>query len=320
MSSLKREILHIENITTRRNDLRRQYNQALLGGAKTLASLKTKIDNVRLEAGAQKRKIPPKKRSGGKFPEVVYVIPSYNRINTIVRQTLSFLEEYNIPKDEIYIFVANKSEYKIYSDVLSPLGYRNIIIGVLGLKKVIRFIQNYFPNGQKIFHINDDVRGLKQCNGQKKMVPIKSLKNVVKRGFRLLRENNLQLFGFYPIVNDYFQCGQREVTTGLRFIVGSIYGYINDKSMISKTSIVLKEDYERCLSSYTKYGGVLRFTHIGIVTTYANATGGVSALRKTGGREKKESFLLKKLYPNLVHFVNRKRVQEGFKFDIRIKD
>lgn len=254
-----------------------------------------------------------------KFPKIVYSIPSYDRIKTLTKQTLPFLERYNIDKDDIYIFVANEEQYNIYEPVLRPMGYNNIIIGILGLKKVIRFIQNYFPNGQRIVHINDDVRGLKECKDGK-MVPISSLKSVINRGFTLLDKHNLQLFGFYPLVNEKFQCHQEAVSIKLKFIVGAMYAYINDKSLISKSDVVLKEDYERSITSYLKYGSVIRFNHIGIITTYANTSGGVSALRKKGGLEKKESFYLKKEYPNLVHFLNRKRVKEGFKFDIFLKD
>jgi hypothetical protein len=260
-----------------------------------------------------------KMSGGGVNNDIVYVIPTYQRYKILYKQTLSFLERYNIPKKNIFIIVANQDEFNEYNKVIE--GY-TIIIGVLGLKNVIRFIQNYFPNGQKIFHINDDVRGLKQCavvDGKSKMIHIKSLKTVVKRGFDMLDKNKLQLFGFYPLTNEMFACSQQPITFSLKFIVGAIYGYINDKSLISKTPIVLKEDYERSITSYLKYGGVLRFNHIGVITTYANNSGGVSALRKKGVEEK-ESRLMKKMYPDLVHFLNRKRVSDGFKFDISLKD
>jgi len=262
-----------------------------------------------------------RQKGEGKFPKTVYVIPSYDRLKTLIKQTLTFLERYKIDKNDIYIFVANKEQYDIYEPVLRPMGYKNIIIGILGLKKVIRFIQNYFPNGQQIVHINDDVRGLKTCSGDgKKMVDVPNLKTIIKRGFDLLHTEKLQLFGFYPIVNELFQCKQTPITTKLKFIVGSMYGYINDKSLISKSDVVLKEDYERSITSYLKYGGVIRFNRIGIITTYANSSGGVSELRKVGGLEKKESYYLKNKYPNLVHFLNRKRVKEGYKFDISLRD
>ena len=258
-----------------------------------------------------------RQKGSGKFPSVVYAIPSYDRIKILTKQTLPFLERYNIPKNEIYIFVANKEQYGIYKPVLDKLGYDNVIVGVLGLKNVIRFIQNYFPNGQKIVHLDDDVRGLKECGGGK-MEPIKSLKAVINKGFDILKKNKLQLFGFYPIVNELFQCKQKPITTELKFIVGVMYGYMNDKKLISTTDIILKDDYERSIRSYLKYGGVVRFNRIGIITTYDRKSGGLSELRKTGGLEKKESLILKKKYPDLVHFVSRKRVAEGFKFDIRL--
>lgn len=258
-----------------------------------------------------------RQKGSGKFPDIVYVIPSYQRKNTLIKQTLSFLYDYHIDKEDIYIFVANEEQLEEYGDVVA-MGYK-VIVGILGLKQVIRYIQNYFPDGQKIVHINDDVRGLKECKDGK-MVPIPNLKSVIKKGFSLLEKHGLQLFGFYPLVNEKFQCHQEPVSIGLKFIVGAMYAYINDKSLISKSDVVLKEDYERSITSYLKYGAVVRFNHIGIITTYANTSGGVSALRKKGGLEKKESYYLKKEYPDLVHFLNRKRVKEGFKFDIFLKD
>ena len=46
----------------------------------------------------------------------VIAIPSYQRADLLNRKTLKTLAEYNIPRNRIYVFVANKEEELIYKE------------------------------------------------------------------------------------------------------------------------------------------------------------------------------------------------------------
>lgn len=43
----------------------------------------------------------------------IIAIPSYNRTTELTNKTLHTLKEANISKNKIYIFVANKEQYKL---------------------------------------------------------------------------------------------------------------------------------------------------------------------------------------------------------------
>jgi hypothetical protein len=55
--------------------------------------------------------------------DYVIAIPSYKRHKTIQEKTLKVLQDYQIEKSIIHIFVANQEEYELYE----PLGYKTII-------------------------------------------------------------------------------------------------------------------------------------------------------------------------------------------------
>ena len=70
------------------------------------------------------------------------VVPTYQRYTFVKEKTLSFLERQNIPKENIYIFVANKEEEKKYLEELR--GYK-IIVGRKGINLWI-----YIPKKQRV--------------------------------------------------------------------------------------------------------------------------------------------------------------------------
>ena len=59
----------------------------------------------------------------------VIAIPSYKRNNAILKYTLNVLKDYQVNPKIIYIFVANKTEFKIYQESLPEIYHKNLIIG-----------------------------------------------------------------------------------------------------------------------------------------------------------------------------------------------
>jgi len=89
----------------------------------------------------------------------VIAIPSYNRADLLNKKTLKVLGEYNIPRNRIFIFVANKEEEFIYKEKLNKELYGHLIVGEKGLKNQRNFISRYFPIGQEILNLDDDIAG-----------------------------------------------------------------------------------------------------------------------------------------------------------------
>jgi hypothetical protein len=262
----------------------------------------------------------------------IIVIPSYNRADLLNRKTLKVLNEYHIPRDVIYVFVANKEEEEIYKKTLNPDYYGHLIVGVKGLKNQRNFISSYFKEGQEILNLDDDIGGFKilkhksfsksSSKTKKSKIGIKNnktkknqkrksyrkdyfletlgnLDNFIKSSFKILRENKLYLWGIYPIANPYFMFP--EMTTDLKLIVGPCWGVINrhDNDLVS--TIDEKEDVERTLQYYSKDNGVVRFNNVSVQTTYYKTPGGMQTDKRDRKKDAYESAVyLNNKYPNLT--------------------
>ena len=59
----------------------------------------------------------------------VIAIPSYKRHNELSNKTLALLKKYKINPHNIFIFVANKTERKLYEENIDKNLYNKIIVG-----------------------------------------------------------------------------------------------------------------------------------------------------------------------------------------------
>ena len=88
----------------------------------------------------------------------IIVIPTYKRHEHIWQKgTLKFLQNYKIPKSKIVLFVANKTEKKLYEDSVPKSMYSGeIVIGKKGINNQRKFIAKYYPECKYIISIDDD--------------------------------------------------------------------------------------------------------------------------------------------------------------------
>jgi hypothetical protein len=70
----------------------------------------------------------------------VVAIPTYNRSDVIGKKTLMTLKEGGVHKSSIYLFVANKTEQKIYEQTVPKELYGKIVVGKLGIANQRKFI------------------------------------------------------------------------------------------------------------------------------------------------------------------------------------
>ena len=202
---------------------------------------------------------------------IIYAIPTYKRYDIIQSKTLSLLNSYDIPKKDIFIFVADKKEFKLYKEVLGD-DYK-IVVGVLYISKQRNFINNFFKEGQQIVLIDDDIDEISELS-KTKLKRLPNLKKFVNDAFAECKDNNAYLWGIYPVNNHYFM--RKTITKDLRFIAGGFYGIINRKSKDLKLWVEEKEDILKTLQYFVKDGIVIRYNFIGMKTKNY-ATGGISA-------------------------------------------
>jgi hypothetical protein len=212
-------------------------------------------------------------------------IPSHKRSKTIRKNTLNTLDFYEIDKKLIHIFVAPE-EVSIYEAELSE--YR-IVPSVLGLANQRNFIREYFPEDEKIVYLDDDISGFISICDQNdhstcctfnigaddyiKQIQIVDLKLAIEAIFTQMLIENVYLGGIYPVANGFFMT--HKSTTKLSYIVGCCYAEINKKDEKYILDLDNGEDYLRTLIHFTN-NGIVRLNWLAPQTKYFKGSGGLN--------------------------------------------
>jgi len=232
----------------------------------------------------------------------VVAIPTYNRHDVLDKKTLKTLIEGNVNKNRIFLFVANKEQYKLYEETVPKNMYNQIIIGKKGITNQRKFIAKYFPEGQYVISMDDDVEQFEILKGEK-LVKLKDVNQFFIQAYNLLKKEHLFIWGIYPVRNPFFM--YKNITTDLRFIIGVTFGFIvrHNKKLEPSTKAETKEDYEQTILYFKMDGGVLRFNNITTKTKF-NAPGGLGTDRYE--RNKNAAEYLEHTYPDIITVFKRK--------------
>jgi len=236
------------------------------------------------------------------IPLPVIAIPSYNRADLITILTLSYLERENYPSSKIFIFVASEAEKAQYVLQVPRHLYNQIIIGVLGLKEQRKFISDYFPEGQILIQLDDDVRRIKMLD------PRMTFLDLVNRGVDEIT-SGVGLFGVLP--NSDGRKMKQNTTRHLTHILGSFFICRNHKDLV--VNISDKEDFERSILYFKRYSAVARYQGAGVDTVYAGTPGGLN----TPGRPNRSLSDLSYLMLNYKEFC-KTIIKKNNKLDIML--
>ena len=166
------------------------------------------------------------------------------------------------------------------------------------------FMTDYYPEGQEILFIDDDITDFITKNGE----PIDFMAFIAK-GFSDCKAAGLRLWGIHPISNRYFL--KEKVSTDLRYIIGCFYGVINNKTI--KVDLDDGEDKLRTCLYYVLDGGVMRYNWIAPITKYYKEPGGMQTTR-TLERQRASGINLLERFPELLHRKDKKdgRIEHRF--------
>jgi hypothetical protein len=204
----------------------------------------------------------------------IVVIPSYKRVAVLKSKTLAVLKKYEIPKEKIYVFVADTEELAAYTEgVGEDVGH--IIVGIRGLVAVRNYIHKYFPKGQRFVSFDDDVTGFIEYVTPKESIVLPSLKETIDRGFAECDKSGAALWGVYPIANAFFM--KPKVSYDFKFVIGSFWGCINpgDEIVINIGSGE-KEDYQRCILFWIRDKKIVRINNVALKTATYKTPGGLN--------------------------------------------
>ena len=233
-------------------------------------------------------------------------VRSKGRCNKIMGQTLRILKEAEIPTNLIYIFCP-LDEFSDYENSIG-LEYNIRDGGSKGVSYCNDKIIDYFPQNHYIIQMDDDVNFIlelgeqverKKVNG--KLVPKnfieKNVKDIIEEGYTEIQNSSYKIWGLYPVCNNLFMEKTIPITYDLKFLIGRIFGFINDKDI--RTVDKYRDDYERSILFYEKNNGIIRFNKYTAKADTFMGTGGLNQERTHQGMLKSVEYMKEK-YPLYV--------------------
>jgi len=220
-------------------------------------------------------------------------IPSYNRPETLKKKSVAYLLNEGFQATEIFVFLRDQDQLHLYQSVFD-ISLNFVVCNTSTLPQKRQFISDYFDKDEEVFSLDDDIRRLK-------MVQPRPLKVLLAQLFKMLRDNNLNIWGIYPLNNLYF-CREK-YKVGKQFINSCFYGFINRKDFIYPPLSLMEDVYFSCFRS-EKDGGVLRFDGACPHTDFF-AIGGLSSTR-TPELEEETCKILIETFPHLLEYKKNK--------------
>lgn len=198
---------------------------------------------------------------------------------------LKVLKHYKVPATKIIVFLSEEQTESHYKDVLKSGTYHKLV-KTQGHLDV--FINDYFPVGTQVLHIEDNVKGFLEIGNRL----LKSLIGVIKTGFQECEKNNANLWGIYPHAIDSLL--RTTISTELKYISGCFWGCISLGSTIIKLEVPEKADYERSILYFKRDKKVIRLNFVAAFCSHHTEA-------KTATR------LLAKLYPDYTVLMTNKK-------------
>lgn len=237
------------------------------------------------------------KKNPKKF-EYRIAIPTYKRHETLKKKTLALLKKSGIAPEIIDVFVADDSEKELYEKTFEPGSYSKIIVGQKGMRAIRNFIQDYYPEGQRVVNLDDDVEKIQIMKDEKIILDFLDLDNFFNYAFDVCEKLNIHYWGVYGVNNPYFM--DNSIALGLRYLEGSFWGNINVHDKSTYVTLDDKEDFERSLRAYVFDGNVARFDFISFESKFWTEPGGMQFDgERTSERVENSGRKLLEIFPHL---------------------
>lgn len=235
--------------------------------------------------------------------QIQIAIASHFRSLQIEKKTLALLKKHNFNFKYVHVFVSFES-IESYIPIANKLGFNLIISGSTILETRNHIIQ-HFSDGTHIVEMDDDIEDIKTTLKNTKEKSVGNLQCLFEESFELLIDKGGGLWGFNANTNNYFASGKDQ--WGLRSIINSCLGYVNDRSIV--LTVMEKEDFERCILFYLNGKSILKRGGYGIKTKYWTNPGGI---QQHYNKEKRiqvqadSAHIISFKYPKLVREQRRK--------------
>jgi hypothetical protein len=250
-------------------------------------------------------------------------IPTIARSKTIKKKTIGYLQRTNIDLSKIDLFFSDPSEIEEYKKELKDVPIGNYIpTDQRHIRLQRNFIARYYPEGQFLLGIDDDISSVQMRVTEKKTQELIDLNEFIEQAFEISQSHKFDMWGVNAVLNPYFM--RTDISFNLRYIVGCFYGWRNThqpKNILSLEKsndgmLYGKEDFEKSIQYYLADGGVTRFNYVAPKTKYYSEDGGIQTYRTIQNEQNGVNYLTKH-YP-LFCYENKKKKSKWP--EVRLKD
>lgn len=244
----------------------------------------------------------------------VVAIPSLGRAEK--QDTLALMVGYGLTKEQIYIFVQTKEDYQSYQKFH---GNKATIIYAEAdnVAKARNNVLKYFSTKHNVLICDDDIRGFGKLYGEV-LEPITEgtkFKQEIDKCFDFADKRGAQIFGIYPVYNDFFM--RNSIST--KVTVNTVLGFPKGNSLKMNPLFKTKEDIELCARLLSKGKEVIRFNYLSVNAKHRTNDGGCKEIW-AGNENHKVAKLLEKMYPNVLKVKpNNKREVKVILKDFHLK-
>jgi len=251
---------------------------------------------------------------------MLFVIPSYKRVNILESNTLKFLERMeilNTTYHRIIVYTANENEKKEYlSDLANKYTNLEVEVGELGIMKQRNIMNELSKSCNCLLSLDDDIEKLYVTNnGVQRPLHKKEFHQLITFMEKCLNQSKSNIIGLSLNTNPFYH--SKKLSTTLAIIPAGFY-------MIKKhypNSIYNDaiEDIERSLNYFIEDGIIMRIMNISFHRKDFNKKrqGGIQALYNNQERDTllKEGYEeLKKKYPKFINGYSKNDIVKLKKF------
>lgn len=222
-------------------------------------------------------------------------IPSHRRADRLAATTLAILLAGRVDERRVTVFVDDTDPT---IDGYRALGVEVVALPTTGIAAARQAIARHYPPGTPVVCLDDDVTGIVR-NREGELHPIADLDRWLRDAFTTTAGHDLHVWGVGPVPNAFYM--RRQVTTGLRFVIGTLYGFTArpDHPVHAPHTVPVKEDYETSLRAWWWDGGVVRLGDVAVQADHYKAPGGCVDTRTTEASETAARELISQ-WPGLV--------------------
>lgn len=232
------------------------------------------------------------------------VIPSYQRPNRLVNQTMVTLYDKGVDLKLVDIFLHDNDPFlEEYDAVQAQTGANLIITPARGIGEQRQAIVNHYPEGTRLVGMDDDIEEVICTTGPRwaDVLPVADLHTRFEYMFDLCELEDLYVWGTAPVNNPFFMKPWGTYPSqGLKLCMFTLFGWVNRPGHPAHTQTVqYKDEQEFSLRAWWYDGAVLRADDMAVKTVFY-ADGGCTAAGRNWQQVEDSTVSLMQQWPDLI--------------------